>query len=269
MRLVIALLLTLFLTGCRWESDTYCDPSLKNLPARPDDETMYYQHELCKVINEYATELEWYHQVWLEHSYAKRDDDGQFIVWVDFTSQANEDIPNARRLSVRVIDGLIDKLNESEILRNAQPGPFTFEHIYFSLEYKSFYGKYNDSLLVGRSELKYGYLNVFYAHDAFQVEPIVYHKHTEPYEISRCIVATQDETHKRLKPTGESIFDRMVSPEDWMSGDPEYVRKPPEEFKSYEYDYRSTLSNYPKYAETLPSGEIKTSDEKSTSSNRR
>ena len=262
MRILLALLITICLTGCRWESDTVCDPSVRMLPVRPDDETMYFQKELCHVITAYATELEWYYQIWLEHSYAKWDEDeGNFIVWVDFTTQANEDLPGARRLSVRIIDGLLDRLNESEILTSAQGRKFVFEDLYFSVEYTSFYGRYNDPLLVGRSELKHGYLNVFYAHDCFQVEPIIYHAHSEPYETSRCIVASQDATHKNLRPTKESIFDRLVSPEDWLSGDPDYVREPERIFDAYEFDYKSTISNYPKYGRVQPSGAIETSDD--------
>lgn len=255
MRFTLALLVTLFLTGCRWECDTLCDPSERMLPVAFDDEMMVYQKEFCRVINEFATELEWYYQIWLEHSYAKQDDDGSFIVWVDFTTQDIEDLPGARRLSVRMIDSLLDRLNGSQILRSGQGRDFTFEDLYFSIEYTSFYGRYNDPLIVGRSELKHGYMNVFYAHDAFKVDPIIYHKHSEPYETSRCIVAAQDAARKRLRPTKERIYDRIVAPEDWMSGDPDYLRRPENIFDAYEFDFKSTLSNFPSYERVLPSGE--------------
>jgi len=258
MRFILALLIALLLTGCRWESDTLCDPSERILPVRPDDETMYYQKEFCRVINEYATELEWYYQIWLEHSYAKLDDDGSFVVWLDFASQAHEDIPGARRLSVRIIDGFLERLNKSPILRAAQGRDFVPDDLYFSIEYTSFYGRYDDPLLVGRTELKYGYMNIFYAHDCFTVDPVVYHKHSEPYETSRCIVATQDATYKRLKPTSESIYDRILDPEDWLSGDPDYVRRPQQEFDAYEFDFKSTISNFPKYENDTPSGGLRT-----------
>jgi hypothetical protein len=259
MRFLLALFALLVLTGCRWESDTYCDPREKMLPVRPDEETMFYQHEICKLVNEYATKLEWYHQVWLEHCYAEFEND-KFNLYVDFSSQANLNIPEARKMTVRIIESLLDHLNENELLVARQESKFTPENLYFNLTYTSFYGKYVDSLLVGRSELKYGFLNVFYAHDAFMVDPVIYHKHSEPYETSKCIVATQDKTDKKLKPTPESIYDRIVAPQDWMSGDPDYVRRPPGDFDAYELIRRGTMSNYPRYGIERASGAIETTD---------
>lgn len=250
MRLLFAFLLLLSLTGCRWESDTYCDPSERILPARPDEETMYYHNEFCRVINEYATELGYYRQIWLEHSYAERGDDGRFVVWVDFSTQANVDLENARRISVFTIDSLLDKLNSSEILMRGNPGPFTFHDLYFSIEYTSFYGKYNDPLLVGRSELKYGYMDLFYAHDAFKLDPIVYHKHSEPFETSRCIVAAQNATLQKIDPSGKDVFDHIISPEDWLAKKSHFIRESAKKFDAYEYQYHSALSNYTRYSDS-------------------
>lgn len=255
-RLLGLLLLVLFCSGCRYESKTVCDPSLKYLPVKPDELTMMYTNEALAVINSYTTELAWYHQIWLENAYVQIEDDGKMHVWVDFNTQANEEIPGARKLSVKVIDGLLAALNASTIL--APVGPFTPDILYFSIEYTSYYGVYVDTLLVGRSELQHGYMNMYYAHDAFQIDPVYYHKHSEPYETSQKIVAVVEKVESRLKPTRESIYDRLVSPEDWFGGEPDYIRKAPEAFDAYEYRYKTTLSNYPRYGVDLPSGDIET-----------
>lgn len=255
MRLLIALLTLSLLTACRWESDTYCDPRERMLPVRPDEDTMFYQHEICKIINTYATEIEYYHQVWMENCYANFED-GKFYLFLDFTTQTNLDLIEARRMSVRMIESILKRLNANQLLVSRQGGPFTPENLYFSIEYTSFYGKYIDILLVGRSELKYGFLNIFYAHDAFMLDPVIYHKHSEPYEISKCIVFTQDRVRKELKPNAERAYDEVVGPENWMTGTPDYVRKPTEEFNAYDFNFRSTLTNYPKSEEQLPSGAV-------------
>lgn len=246
MRFYFALLMILVLPCCRWESDTYCDPREKMLPLRPDQETMFYQHEICKVINTYATKLDWLHQIWLENCYANYEEDGQFYIFVDFSTQDNLDLPEARRMSVLLIEGLLKALNENQLLVAHQNGPFTPDNLYFSIEYTSFYGKYIDILLVGRTELKYGYLNVFYAHDAFMLDPVIYHKHSEPYETSKCIVAAEFKELKKLKPTAEFVYDRMLTPEKWTSGVPDYILKhSSEEYKPLDFSETSAVSNYP------------------------
>lgn len=256
-RLILALLL-LLLTSCRWESDTVCDPRENLLPVKPDEETWFLTQLILSIINTYAVELEAYHQIWLEHSYAIRGDDGRFYIWVDFTTQSLQDIPGARRLSVLMIEDLLKRLNENENLLATQDfEPFTSDNLYFSIEYTSFYGRYIDTYLVGRSELKYGYMNVFYAQDAFQLWPVVYHKHSEPYETSVLIVEAQDAANKRIKPTREMIYDQLTSRIDWFSGDPDYIRETPDIFDSNDFRTRGVITNYPKKGDEENSGALK------------
>lgn len=224
------------------------------LPIRPDDAEMETQHAFCRAINAYATEVYWYHQIMLENAYATKGLDGKWGIWIDFKSQALLDINGARRVSVRMIEDIIQVLNCYADLKEAQGRAFKVEDLYFSIEYESFYGVYDDPLLVARTELAHGYMNVFYAHTAFQVEPVIWHKHSEPFETSQCIVYTQDEVNSYLQPTGTSVFDKLVAAEDWMSGDPDYVRRPADRFDSYEYGKKGVLSNYPRYEYTDPAG---------------
>lgn len=253
------ILLALVLTGCRWESDTYCDPSCKMLPVKPDPETWVYQEEIIRIINTFATEIEFYHQINLESSYAIRGDDGLYYIWLYFSTQAIQDIPGARRLIVQMVEEVLQRLNENALVVGAQGGEdFTTDNLYLCLEYTSFYTRYDDPLMVARSELKYGYLDTFYAGTAFEVNPVIYHKHCEPYETSLLIVQTELATEKNLQTTGLSIYDRLTSPVDWMSGKPDYVRLPRDIFDADDFREKSTLSNYPRHGMQEPSGAIKT-----------
>ncbi|GEM_PF-2299348 len=246
-RAATLLLLILCLTGCRYESDFVCDPRERMLPAKPDPETWAYTKEILKIVNTMGAELEYYHQVWLEHSYAIRDDDGQFYIWLDFSTQSLQDIPGARRLMVKLVTDLLGRLNDSSMLAAAQQGiPFTTDNLYVDIEYTSFYGVYDDPLYVGRSELDHGYMNVFYAHTAFEKEPVYYHKHSEPFETSVEIVAAIEKADEHLRPDYIHQYDRLVSPVDWMSGQPDYVRSRTEDFDIDKFKKKSTLSNYPK-----------------------
>lgn len=184
---VLAILLTLFLLGCK---ATTCVPFADKL----DEEELFFsdaRREITRIITIYSIELKQQLCLQLENAYVMHDDFG-FHVWVDWKSQENLDIEEGRRYFVSIVEGLLDRLNYDDNLKS-MTGNFQFspDFLYLSIEFESFFGKYIDPLYIGRLELVDGIFGAFYAHDGFDVKSPVYHKHFEPYETSVLIVQTQ------------------------------------------------------------------------------
>lgn len=179
-------LMLIGLTGCRAEK-------VYHVPMEP---SVYLTTlDISTIVLNFADPYKDDH-VYLHSSYANMcDDTGRFTVWLDFYTQKLLDLEGARRLMVEMSQGLLRHLNGYIYNNpsNAEKGGFTYNDLYISVEFESYFGKYVDPLYVGRMELKDGYFNAFYAHTALDPKSIVFHQHFEPYETSVHIIDVENE----------------------------------------------------------------------------
>lgn len=202
MRHLIAFLILLILTGCCWDRDWRC--RRKNLNPGPGPtmtaDFLLFSEEIPQIVLPFADELKSKERINLRHSYVYRDDEGNYIVWLDFYTQLLYDVDQTRRLMVHVVEGLLERLNADGQLYSRWGAPFTFEDLYVSIDFESFFGIYIDPLYISRAVLLCGNLTAFYANTATDMHSVVYHKHEEPYVSSRLFVTIEegiDEAKKR------------------------------------------------------------------------
>lgn len=197
MRNAIGIFLLLLLAGCCAEPT-----GLMNTPMSTDDvsvDAYKSTQEVSVVILPYAAELAEKERVYLHNSYVYRNDEGNFVIWLDFTSQLILDVQGVRSLMVHLVEGLLDRLNQNGELYKPWGAPFTYNDLYVSIEFESYFGRYIDPLYVGRSELCEGFLTAFYANTALDRRACVYHKHVEAYASSKLFIDIDDgiEAEKR------------------------------------------------------------------------
>lgn len=217
-RLLSAFILFLTLTGCS-SRDHCCDlynwvVGEKEFKVAISPEVIAINEEIARTLVFYGVKIEKDRNLYVESSYAKRSPSGRFWIWMDLSSQRILDVPGTRRMMVNLVEGLLNALNSNPKLKSIQT--FTPEDLYVSIELESFFGRYVDALYVGRAELLDGELVASYAHDCFDPELQTFHKHIEYYQMSKVLVAADDEARAEYK----SLWDPLKSlyqeePEDW------------------------------------------------------
>lgn len=205
MRHLIAFLILIILSGCCWDRDWRCVKKDKNPKPGPmmTADFLLFSEEIPQIVLPYADELKSKERINLRHSYVYRDDEGNYIIWLDFYTQLLYDVDQTRRLMVHVVEGLLERLNADGQLYSRWGAPFTFEDLYVSIDFESFFGIYVDPLYMSRAVLLCGTLTAFYANTATDMHTPVYHKHEEPYVSSRLFVAIEegiDEAKKKEVP---------------------------------------------------------------------
>lgn len=213
LRLATILIALSFITSC---TNRCADMNLPPEVFAPDRtvETL----EIVEFLNLWALEMDEKLNVQLAWSYAYPGVDGYDLL-LDFTSQEILDIPGVRRLVVAMMDRLQEFMNSSNVIRNKYHNfVLTPYNVYLSIEFESFFGRFVDPLYVGRLELNGGELTAFYAHTAFEPEPIIFHQHYEPYEVTRTIVLAEKEYKKAVsqkprKDVLERTFNLNFAPE--------------------------------------------------------
>jgi hypothetical protein len=192
-RLIVFLLLTV-LTGCGCcdtEPSNQKDAEIVRVPMTSEEYTII--KEIAAIIINYDDMLQRELNVYLDNSYAFPDEEtSHFTVWMDFHTQESLDVAGGRRMMVRVVEGLLERLNNDPWLSEYAGGSFTPRDLYISIELTSYHGKFIDPLLVGRIELCKGLINCYYAHDAIDPTSVEMHMHFEPYESARFFVEQED-----------------------------------------------------------------------------
>jgi hypothetical protein len=151
-------------------------------------------YAVSRAIHWYVDSLPMELGIYLRHSYTYRDPCKGPVIWMDFTSQDLLDVNEARRVMVETVEGFLGRLNnDPEIAIAFNNVPFTFENLYVSIEYESYFGQYVDPLYVARTELKDSWFTASYAHTAFNERAPIFHMHKEPYESSRFFIMVQDD----------------------------------------------------------------------------
>ena len=128
----------------------------------------------------------------LEDSWVSYDDKIQRI-YVQFSSQRLLTIEQARLQMVKVVEGLLLRLNNHTLLSyELSKFPFTAKDINVKINYESYFGLYVDELYVGLSWLQAGCVN-FYAFN--RKDPTIDWDHSrfEPYFKSRELALLKEE----------------------------------------------------------------------------
>ena len=226
MKSLIIFLLLAVLTSCgccNFDSDNKQSAEIVRVPMSSEEYTVI--KEIAAIIINFDDELKRDLNTYLDNSYAFPDEESShFTVWMDFHSQEILDVAGARRLIVRIVEGLLERLNNDPWLSEYAGGSFTPRDLYISLELTSYYGKFIDPLIVGRVELCKGLLNCFYAHDAMDPLSVEQHQHFEPYESSRFFVEQEDLMKERQE---------KVPP----NKDPSYIRAKRDKLLGFEKAY--------------------------------
>lgn len=232
MNRLIVFLLLVGLTSCNCCLPPEGKKSAEIIRVPMSSEEYSIIKEIAAIIINYDDELKRDLNVYLDNSYAfPNEERGHIVIWMDFHSQEILDVAGARRMIVRIVEGLLERVNTDPWLSEYAGGSFTPKDLYISVELTSFYGKHNDVLIVGRMELNNGVLNCYYAHDALDPRSVEQHQHFEPYESARFFVEQEDLMRERQE--------MMVPP---INKNPSYIRAKRDKLLGFEKAY---LPYYP------------------------
>jgi len=104
--------------------------------------------DISKIIWDFTTELHHDKRLNLETSYVCAEPFNSTIR-MQFNSMAILEMCEARQLLVYVVDGLLDRINNSAVSQQLRPYPFTADQIQVTINFEAFYGVYNDPFYIG------------------------------------------------------------------------------------------------------------------------
>lgn len=205
-RFLIAILMTISLTGCRSQ---YEDVPLQGLN----------NEMIMQVVLPYAITLQHDKKLRFEDSSVTYGGQGAYIekMRLVFTSQSILELREARGLLVDVVEGLLDNLNNDPILAGY---PLSSENLEICIKFESFLGFYVDPLYIHWMMLQDNN-SFFYAFDitnefsrkpllsAYDAQSECWHERVEPFYMSSQIVAIERAAeigYKEMHPQPKSLF---------------------------------------------------------------
>lgn len=205
-RFLIAILMTISLTGCRSQHEDVPLPGLNN-------------EMIMQVVLPYAITLQHDKKLRFEDSSVTYGGQGAYIekLRLYFSSQSILELREARGLLVDVVEGLLDILNDDPILAGY---PLSSEDLEICIKFESFLGFYIDPLYIHWMTLQDN-TSFFYAFDItneFSRKPLLstydaqsecWHERVEPFYMSSQIVAIEraaEQGYKEMHPEPKSLF---------------------------------------------------------------
>ncbi len=162
-------------------------PRHRVLQERPTD-------DLTFAVESYAATLKYDHRLHLDNAFACIGDHGTTI-HLDFHTQHILELCEVRMLLVDVVEGLLFKLNSDYIPPEQRPFPFTADMLEITIDFESFYVKFNDQMYIGWVVLEDGI--AFYYQSNLRNEKLdCWKSHFEPYYKSRTIAMAQRQAEK-------------------------------------------------------------------------
>jgi hypothetical protein len=217
MRFLCSLLaLSLMLTSCCYysksrEIDTLYADVIVDFPLT---ETVAYV--LAKIVAERKANN---FNIELCHAKAYRRLDGSFLIAANFYSQEILEINEARHVVANLAADILLLLNMQPMgIRFAEDLPFTPSNLTFSIDYESFFGRFVDPRLVGRTELREGYLTAYYAHSALDADSFIFQQFFEPYITTAMLTRVDERVAEEmiLDEEGKQLLD-LLQGDEWKN----------------------------------------------------
>jgi len=143
--------------------------------------------EVSKIAIEFGRELEDEHRLFLYNSWVTFNGDIKKIR-IDFTSQANIELCEAREVLVDVIEGYLARLQDHAVVRNYfSNAPITEKDLDIHITYKSFFNKFVDPGYISYIILEDGW-SYFYSGELNDPYTDIWMQKVEPYSKTRQFV---------------------------------------------------------------------------------
>lgn len=153
--------------------------------------------DLTFAVESYAATLKYDHRLHLENAFACMGEHGTKI-HLDFITQHILELCEVRHLLVDVVEGLLYKLNSDYISPDIRPWPFTADMLEITIDFESFYVKYDDQMYIGWVVLEDGV--AFYYQSNLRNEKLdCWRQHVEPYYKSKSISMAQRQAEKEYQ----------------------------------------------------------------------
>lgn len=183
---------SLSLIGCCKEKSMYEDRFIKEIDT--DD--------LSSMVIGFATELS--HQrnhLFLEQAYVVYNKP-ETKIRLEFSSQGILTMGEARHLLVDIVEGLLDRINDTALAAEVLPNPFTADNLEIYIDLQSFHGEFVDPFYVGWIVLEKGHA-FYYAFTLKNQDLDFWHVRQEPYFKSRSFTMFEraaEENYQRNRP---------------------------------------------------------------------
>lgn len=187
-RYLITALLVICFTGCSGplverEYPEYEKSVMVNFPTE----------EISQVVWEYAAELKYDKRLYIEHAFECVND--ETILHIHFKTQLLIELCQARDLVVDVVEGLLDRLNNSPASKLLSPFPLTPNQIHITIDFQSYHGLYVDPFYIGWVVVEDGMV-YFYAFNLKDKTRDFWNARSEPYFKSKSFVHWEREGEK-------------------------------------------------------------------------
>lgn len=143
--------------------------------------------DVTRVVYHYLPFINHQYHFRLEDSYVTSGDAG-YKIRLDFSSMDIKEMAEAREAMVDLVEGLLERLNNDEVLAGKNFGEdFTEFDLEVYITYKSYYVQYVDEQMAAFASLRGGLVH-YWAGDANNDDPECWHWNSETYKQSREIV---------------------------------------------------------------------------------
>lgn len=200
--LIPLLLLLAVLTGC-------CAPCESDKPNRYEDRYLLAgdTEDISRLTWDFVTQLKYDKHINLENSYVCSGDD-HATIRMEFSSMEILTMCQARQLLVDIVEGLLERVNNSVVSTQLFPYPFPAEYVEIYIDFQSYFMRYDDPYYIGWIALEDG-MAYYYAFSVKNHDTDFWHSRTEPYFKSKSFAILQreaeakySEAHPKVPVTG-------------------------------------------------------------------
>lgn len=212
MRYALLGILLIFVTGCTccgfdfWNSE----PTIVSLKKKIDSQSA------VNLVIEYSQKLEREHHLFLEDSNFYYDNE-ILCIELDYSTQDLLTIKEARRILVEMVQDLMERLNEDEVLADKLKYPFKAKRLQIYIDCQSFFGLYVDPFYVSWIILENG-KSYFYAFDLKNHGYDFWHSRIEPFFKSVQIINAENRANE-LYEASKSQLPKTVIRERYLGTD--------------------------------------------------
>lgn len=152
---------------------------------------------VSEIIIPYSVALEHEKHLLLEHSYIVYDAP-QNSIRLQFITQNIMEMRDARELLVDVVEGLLERINDSALAGSLFPQPFTADQLEIYINFQSWHTRYADPFYIGWVVLEDG-MAYYYAASLKDFTHDYWYRRYEPYFKSRSFVMIEREAQKEYR----------------------------------------------------------------------
>lgn len=206
LRYLLLCFLSLAMSGCTSNS---CEHHI----ARPEPKVLVYGDTtaLANIIWEFATELKYERRLHLEKSMVSVNE-FQSTIHIDFSTMSILELCDARQLIVDIVDGYLQRIEESYASTQLRPSPLTADQFHITIDFQSFYGVYNDPFYIGWLVLENGMV-YYYGFNVKDERFDHWSSLNEPFEQARVFAYAQRRAERKYEMThprkGRSALEGM------------------------------------------------------------